>query len=137
LLQLKENYPNPDPDPEAGSDDPLVTTKTRESLILKALDDFIKQGCPPVSTNFSMNDFLGEHRGAWRYFRWREDKEEPNFITVAMNTYRSIVTGVSQQDLIDVCNSIERPQDDTEGGLRKRQREEDIDRDQDIAGDER
>ena len=109
LAKNKETFPNPNPDEDAGSEDPLLTLKTREPLIFKTLDEYIKMGCPQSSKidGSIEGSFI---RGGWQFYREREDKIEPNFINTAMKTYRSIVNGLSQEAIISVCNSIERPQ---------------------------
>jgi hypothetical protein len=45
--------------------------------------------------------------GGWVYHRQRLDKKEPNFHTVAISTWRSIVTSIDEDRLIEVCNEIE------------------------------
>ena len=74
--------PNERPDKDAPSDDPLVSQSSREKIILKTLQEFEKSG------------FAGDgssDRGGWVFHRQREDKKEPNFSTVAINRWRSIV----------------------------------------------
>jgi len=88
---------NPSPDEEAGSDDPLLTVETRETTIQYAFKLFIEE----------KEGGEGEVLGGWRVHRVREDKNDPNFIKVAVNTWRSIVSSVSKEDLIDVCKDLE------------------------------
>ncbi len=108
LAVNKDKFPNPSPDEDAGSDDPLLTLATREPLILRTLDEYVKKGTPttPEIDGSIEGTFI---RGGWKFYRQREDKIEPNFINTAIKTYRSIVNGIHQDALISVCNNIERP----------------------------
>lgn len=69
--------------------------------------------------------------GGWRIFRQREDKVEPNYITVAINTWRSIQQPVTKEEIIAVCENVDYPPNE-DASLGKRSRSSDSDN-----GDER
>jgi len=55
----QEAQPNPKPDQDAPSDDPLISTSTRESIIKMTLNQIRN----PI------HDEEGEHRGGWVFHR--------------------------------------------------------------------
>ena len=59
LKMNQEAQPNPKPDQDAPSDDPLISTSTRESIIKMTLNQIRN----PI------HDEEGEHRGGWVFHR--------------------------------------------------------------------
>lgn len=98
LSSAKDEIDNPNPDQEAGTDDPLFTQKTREPTIRLAIEKF------HVST---INE--GSNPGGWKYHRERPDKKQSNYIRVAMNTLISIEHGISKEAILEVCQNIPPP----------------------------
>ena len=107
LLRVNQSScPNEKPDKHAPSDDPLVSTNTRENLIYKTLTDFEKSGFSSISDDKSAIGDENDASGGWVYHRQREDKREPNFQEVAMNTWRSIIASVDIEELKAVTKEI-------------------------------
>jgi mRNA capping enzyme, C-terminal domain len=125
LQEAESECRNENPDPEAPSDSPLMTKATREPCVQIAFKKFIEK-LPSIT-----EDTL--ECSGWVFHRVRDDKNEANFIQVAMNTWISIQQSVSQEDLIQVCEGLKEKQlqvdgkrqgayDQSEGAAEKRMR---------------
>ncbi|TNV72920.1 hypothetical protein FGO68_gene2376 [Halteria grandinella] len=114
LQVAKETFPNPHPDPLAPSPDALFTIATRDQAVLQAHREYLKAKADGQAADIEDQSLYG----GWRYHRVRDDKNESNYITVAMNTFISIFTGLPKEDLISVCEGLR--EQSVVGGKRSR-----------------